>query len=112
MSCTSNMSAPLAAPSIGARRNEVCDKSWRILISALPRTANSGPALGDVRVEVEFAAVHHDERDERGHRLGGGEDIGDRVLGPWHGAGLVSQPPHRSTTISPSLAPVLDTGAV
>ena len=48
-----------------------------------------GPVEGDVRVEVERAAVDQHERGERGHRLGGGEDAGDRVLAPRHGAGLV-----------------------
>ena len=59
------------------------------MIPALPRAANSGQYAGDVCVEVEFAAIDQHERGERGHRLGGGEDVGDRVLGPRHGAGLV-----------------------
>src|ERR1700758_169176 len=37
---------------------------------------------------VEFAAVDQHERGERGHALGGGEHVGDRVLGPRYGAGL------------------------
>lgn len=38
---------------------------------------------------VQFAASDQHQRGERGHRLGGGEHIGDRVLGPRRGALLV-----------------------
>ncbi len=68
---------------------EVCDSKLANLDPRLAPGRELGPVLGDVRVEVEFAAVDQHERGKRGHRLGGGEHAGDRVLGPRHGAGLV-----------------------
>ena len=38
---------------------------------------------------TSLAAVDQHERGERGHALGGGEHVGNRVLGPRYGAGLV-----------------------
>src|SRR5688572_22476158 len=57
--------------------------------SPAPTVWSGRPVPGDVRVEVELAAVHQHECGERGHCLGGGEHARDRVLGPRHGAGFI-----------------------
>jgi len=47
------------------------------------------PVAGDRRVEVKLAAIGQDQRAQRGHRLGRGEDVDDRVLLPRLGRGAI-----------------------
>jgi hypothetical protein len=53
------------------------------LIPSLHRAANSGQYL------ATFTAIDQHESDERGHRLGVGEDIANGGFGPWRSAGFV-----------------------
>ena len=77
--------------------------SWRTLIPALPPRRELGPVLGDVCVEVEFTTVNQ-------HQAASDVIVlvvenTQAIVFSVHGTVRASSahPPHRSTTISPSM---------
>src|SRR5436305_4932211 len=67
---------------------EVCDRRWRTLIPALPRAANSGQYRATVASRSSSPRSTSTSAASEVIAFGG-EHVGDGVLGPRHGAGLV-----------------------